>query len=303
MARIEAAFERLVTAYVAAGGTTDEFDPADEAQLDELRRLVAPLRLPNEIEWLWRQFQQHGVPGLIDTNSLASVDLAIGAAPFTSQSRALLTIGSGRATCYLELHDADGAGGGAVWSVEEFARDMHEVAPSLAALVDATAIAWERGIARLSNEHPFPWAAWDEERWERLKADVLPSGRVAGARPAGWLPRWLAAEGLVRADVAPRGATTTIGALHGLGSAWTETQTIRGVVSSMVSSLTASGPIVDDGTGDLAVYVPHAADPFRLLVWRQESELDVRPFPPGMEVEPPFDAAAFGALVVAVRDV
>ena len=225
---IEAALARLVAAYAAAGGTTDEFDPADEAALAELRKRVAPLRLPTDIEQVWRSFQELGVPGIIDTNSLGTVEQARGAMPYTNQSRALLVIGSGRATCYLELADADGANGGAVWTLEEFAPELREVAPSLAALLDATAAAWERGIVRLSKEHPFPWAAWDAEGWEQLKALVLPAGRVAGSRPAGWLPRWLAAEGLTVGDVAPRGPTVTIGKLLAPGAPWKGTETVRG---------------------------------------------------------------------------
>ena len=62
MTMIEAALDRLVAAYMAAGGTTDEFDPVDEAELDDLRRRAAPLRLPVEIEHVWRQFPGTGRP-------------------------------------------------------------------------------------------------------------------------------------------------------------------------------------------------------------------------------------------------
>lgn len=302
MTMIEAALDRLVAAYMAAGGTTDEFDLVDEAELDDLRRRAAPLRLPVEIEHVWRQFQELGVPGIVDANPLGSVELAIGAMGQTFQSRALLVIGSGgRARCFLELDDPDGTGGGAVWTLEEFAPEMHEAAPSLAALFDATAAAWEQGIVRLSEEHPFPWAAWDEEAWDRLKAELLPVGRVAGSRPAGWLPRWLAAEGLTTRDVAPHGPTVTIRDLNARETRWTETETVRGRVRSMVSAM-SSGPVIDDGTGEMVVYVPHEADRFRLLTLGKDTELDVRSFPTGMEVEPPFDPDAFDALAVAVRD-
>ncbi|GEM_PF-4647477 len=302
MTTIEAAFDRLVAAYVAAGGTTDELDPVDAAELDDLRRRAAPLRLPVEIEHVWRQFQALGVPGIVDTHPLGTVELAIGAMGQTFQSRALLVIGSsGRATCFLELDDSGGVGGGAVWTLEEFAPEMHEAAPSLAALFDATAAAWEQGIVRLSEEHPFPWSAWDGSAWDRIKAELLPVGRVAGSRPAGWLPRWLFAEGLTTREVAPRGPTVTIRDLHVRGTRWTETETVRGRVRSMVSAR-SSGPVIDDGTGEMLVYVPHDADRFRLLTLGKDYELDVRSFPAGLEVEPPFDRDAFDALAVAVRD-
>jgi hypothetical protein len=302
MTMIEAALDRLVAADRAAGGTTDEFDPAAEAELDDLRRRAAPLRLPVEIEHVWRQFQEQGVPGSVDTNPLGTVELAIGAMGQTFQSRALLVIGSGgRAGCFLELDDPDGTDGGAVWTLEEFAPEMHEAAPSLAALFDATATAWEQGIVRLSEKHPFPWAAWDEEAWDRLKAELLPVGRVAGSRPVGWLPRWLAAEGLTTRDVTPHGPTVTIGDLKARETPWTETETVRGRVRSMAAAM-SSGSVIDDGTGEMLVYVPHEADRFRLLTWGKDSELDVRSFPAGMAVDPPFDPDAFDALAVAVRD-
>jgi len=302
MTTIEAALDRLVGAYVAAGGTTEEFDPADATELDDLRRRVAPLRLPVEIEHVWRRFQELGVPGIVDTQSLGTVELAIGAMGHTFQSRTLLVIGSGgQTTCFLELDDPDGTGGGAVWTVEEFAFEMHEAAPSLVALIDATAIAWERGIVRLSEAHPFPWAAWDEDAWRRLKTELLPRGRVAGSRPAGWLARWLVAEGLTTADVTPRGPSTTIAKLLAPGVTWRGTETVRGRVTSAVSAAT-DAVVIDDGTGVLAVYLPRDANPFG-LVGDGDIEIDVRRFPPGTEVEPPYDANAFDALAVAVRDV
>jgi hypothetical protein len=299
---IAGALERLLAAYSAAGGTTEEFDPASEAELDALRDLVAPLRLPSEIEYVWRRFQEQGVPGIVDMNSLGTVEQATGAAPYTSLSRVLLTIGSGRATCYLELDDANGHGGGAVWTLEEFAPEMREVAPSLAALLNATAIAWERGVVRLSEEHPFPWAAWNDDAWEQLKSEVIPAGRFAGSRPEGWLPRWLAAEGLTPSDVVPRGPTTKIADLLARGERWTGPETVRGAVTSIVSSTSVAG-VIDDGSGSVVVYVPHDADPFRLLTLGKEAELDVRRFPAHMDVDPPFAADGFDALAVAVRDV
>ena len=302
MVDIETAVERLLTAYVAAGGTSN-FDPADEEDLAGLRTFISPLHLPDQIEYVWRRYQEEGPPGALDMMSLGTVEMAIGAAPYTDQSRALLTIGSGGGRlCYLELNDADGLGGGAVWTLEEFAPQMHEVAPSLAALLDATATAWELGIVRLSKEHPFPWAAWDEPAWHRLKAEVLPAGRVASSRPAGWLPRWLAAEGLTADAVRPRGPTTTIGALLGRGEAWTGIATIRGRVRSLGSTITAVSAMLDDGTGEIAVYVPAIADPSRLLSLDRELEVDVRRFPAGTEVEPPFETGDFAALAVRVRD-
>lgn len=302
MTSVDAAIERLLRAYEAAGGKVEEFDPVAEADLDALRLSVAPLRLPTDIEALWRRFQVDGVPGIIDTHSLAPVEVAIGAQGHTFQSRALLSIGGdGQTRCFLELDDARGAGGGAVWTVDEFAPELREAAPSVASLLDATAAAWERGVARLSPAHPFPWAVWDQDAWARLKAEMLPAGRLAGSRPRGWLPRWLAAERLTAADVEPRGATTTVAALLAAGEGWRTAETIRGRVSSLVSAI-ACGATIDDGTGRMAVYIPREADLFALLRFDHDIELDVRRFPAGTQVEPPFDADGFDGLAVFVRD-
>ena len=302
MTRIEEAIDRLVRAYLTAGGSAAEFDPATAAELDALRQSVAPQLLPREMTVLWGTFQELGVPGIIDTNPLCRVETAIGAQGHTFQSRALLSIGSGgRARCFLELDDAGGSGGGAVWTCEEFSPEMREAAPSLAALLDATATAWERGIVRLSEAHPFPWAAWDEAAWARLKAELLPRGRIAGSRPSGWLPRWLAAEGLIATDVVPRGPSSTIDALLAKGDAWRTAETVRGRVVSLVGA-NASGATLDDGTGRITVYVPPGVDSFALVRFHGDIELDVERFPPNVVVEPPFDADAFDAVARSVRD-
>ena len=254
---IDVALERLLTAYAAAGGTMNDADPASPRELQALRKMVAPLRVPDELEVLWRRFQTEGPPGILDTQSLETLEVAVGAARYSALSRALLVIGAGAGTlCYIELHDARGTGGGGVWTLEEFGSEVHEVAPSLAALLGAVAIAWERGIVRLSEHHPFPWAAWDEPAWEHLKAEVLPAGRKAGARPSGWLERWLEAEGLTAADVAPHGSTATIARLLARGDAWTGAETIRGRVRFVAGNPDFAAVTIDDGSGDMSVYVP-----------------------------------------------
>ena len=93
----------------------------------------------------------------------------------------------------------------------------------------------------------------------------------------------------------------TIPDLKAREAGWTGSETVRGRVLSMVSA-GASVPVIDDGTGETMVYVPHEADRFRLLTWGKDIELDVRSFPTGMEVEPPFDPDAFDLLAVTVRD-
>jgi hypothetical protein len=296
---IARALEHLLAAYSEVAGA-GELDPAREDELETLRTMVAPLRLPDDLEQVWRRFQQDGPPGCLDTLSLGTVDLAIGAAPYSPLSRALLTIGSGGdARCYLELDDPDGTGGGGVWTLREFAPALVRVAPSLATLLEAVALAWEQGIARLSEHHPFPWAIWDEPAWERLKADVLPPPRTAGSRPSGWLPRWLAAEGLTARDIAPRGATATIADLLSSGEAPNGVETIRGRVVGVAGNPEWAVVTVDDATGRVTVDVPPAADRFQLVNLGRDIELDVRRTT--QTIAPlPFEVSA---VAVAVRDV
>ena len=80
--------------------------------------------------------------------------------------------------------------------------------------------------------------------------------------------------------------------------------TAWGIASAASLGSRASRPTrIDDATGELVVYVPRAADPFWLLRFGDDFELDVHRFPAGASVEPPFDANGFDAIARAVRDV
>ncbi len=300
MTDIDAAIERLLRAIDRAGAPAPS-NPASDADLEALRAMVAPLRVPDDLERLWRRFQD-APSQIIDTLELQPVDLTIDFAPYTNQSRALLLIASGGDRHrYVELHGAGDIDGGAVWAGGTFEPELRELAPSVAVLIDVTAVAWERGIVRPIGVVDVPRVKWDEEAWDRLKAELLPAGRVAGARPSGWLPRWLAVEGLDPRDVMPKGPTASIGTLLAQGRMVAQPATIRGRIISLATG-EALAVTVDDGTGEVLVYVPREADRFGIIRIGETFELDVRQIPADLEVVPPFDAAQFDALATTVRD-
>jgi hypothetical protein len=285
----------------ALAGFPSPSDPASEADLARVREMVAPLRVPDDLERLWRRFQD-GPRDIIDTRDLMPIEFVINNALYTNQSRALLMIASGGDQHrYVELHRPEADDGGAVWAGGTFEPELRELAPSLSDLIDVVAVAWERGIVRPTDETEIPMVERDEDAWERLKGELLPAGRVVGATPSGWLPRWLAVEGLEAVDVMPRGPNASIAELLKQGRHF-DSATIRGVFRSGVVTTEAAGLSIDDGTGELLVYVPRDADRFGITRIGETFEFDVRQVPPDLEVVPPFDAAAFHALVTVVRD-
>lgn len=255
-------------------------NPATDADIDALRAAVAPLLVPDELVRLYLRFQE-GPPSLIDGYDLLSTENVIEQRQFQLENpdwpRALLPI------CYeshqfrlLELHDPDGTGGGAVWDAAYADDDLREVAPSLTALLGAAAVGWESGVASPYEYGGYRSVTWDFEAWLAIKARLLPAVRTVGAWPTRWLPRWLAIEGLDPHDAVPRGATATVASLRDdAAPTWTGERTLAGAVTSLMGSGEASSIVLDDGTGELLVYVPRSADPFRLLRVRSPLELDV----------------------------
>jgi hypothetical protein len=298
---IDAAIDRLLRATELAGAPPPS-EPTTEADLEAVRAMVAPLRVPYDLARLWRRFQE-GPRGIIDTLDFLPIELAIDYAPYTNQSRALLMVASGGDQHrFVELHGPEDDDGGAVWASGTFEHEMREVAPSLADLVEVTAIAWERGVVRPTDEIRVPMVEWDEAAWDRLKTELLPAGHVVGATPSGWLPRWLVAEGLEPGDVTPKEPIASISSLLAPGGTQTEPATIRGRITSMVVTADASGVSVDDGTGELLVYVPRGADRFGLTRIGETLEFDIRQAPDDLEVAPPFDSRKLQAVATAVRE-
>lgn len=300
MADVDSSIDRILT-MAAAAGMAASANPASDDDIAALRSAVSPLRLPEDLERLYRRFQD-GPPGLIDGLDLLPISEAIEFREAPEWPKALLTIAYASHWFRLvELHGPEGTGGGAVWEVAFTDLDLREVAPSLADLLDAVATAWERGIPTPFDHDNFRTVEWDPDVWDPVKAELLPKGRVVSVRPTHWLPRWLEFEGLNPRDSVPHGATSTVAALLAAPEAWTETAIVSGRVTSIIGTAFATSAVLDDGTGELVVYVPRAADPFRLLRVRSLLELDVSQFPVDGQIVAPFDAAAFQALATAVR--
>lgn len=300
MTDIDEAIDRLLLA-AAALDLAAPLNPAGEPELDALRAAVAPLRVPNDLVRLWRRLQG-GPPMMIDRLDLMPVSQAVRFRADHDWPDALLTIAyESHQFRLVELEDADGAGGGAVWDAEFSVDEIREVAPSLADLVDAVATAMEQGIAQPYEVGGFRVLDWDRDAWDALKADRWPNCRTVSVRTTRWLPRWLEIEGLDPADALPRGATTTIAALRDLGDAWTAAVTLSGTIRGLTGSAEGSAGPLDDGTGRLFVFVPPEADTFRLLQNGTPLELDVRPFGVDDDVGPTFDPSGFEAVATAVR--
>ncbi len=239
---------------------------------------------------------------MIDRLDLMPVSQAIEFRAIQDAPSALLTVAyESQWSRVVELDDRDGTGGGAVWEGDVGDFELREVAPSLAQLVDAVATAMEQGIARPYEIGGFRVLQWDDEAWDRMRAERWPNRRTVSVRITRWLPRWLEIEGLDPSEALPRGATTTSAALREMGTAWTDTATISGSIRGLVGTAEGGGGPLDDGTGRLFVFVPRTADTFQLLQNGTPLELDVRPFDDGVEVGSTFDRSVFEAVATAVR--
>ncbi len=72
MTDIDAAIDRLIRATHLAGAPAPAA-PASDTDLEAVRAMVAPQRVPDDLEKLWRRFQE-GPHGLIDTLDLLPVE-------------------------------------------------------------------------------------------------------------------------------------------------------------------------------------------------------------------------------------
>jgi len=278
-------------------------NPATDAEIESLRALVAPLRLPEEVERLYRRFQD-GPPSMIDgLDAMLPIATSIEFRRDHDWPHALLSVAyESHQFRFVELHGPDGSGGGTIWSSAYADEHIVEVAPSLSALLEVVAEAWERGVATpYTQADGYRSIEWDFDAWESLKAERLPKPRRVSVRPTRWLPRWLEIEGLDPRDAIPRGATSTVAAVLGQGRAWTDVVTLVGTIRNLVGTGVASSAVLDDGTGELVVLVPRAIDPFRLFRVGGPIALDVRPLTDPGEVPTLFEASAFEAIATAVR--
>jgi hypothetical protein len=197
---------------------------------------------------------------------------------------------------WIELDGPADNAGGAIWRGEYGSPEIDLVAPTLGSLLAAIADGWDAGlfVSDLEEDRPAGTIA-DWNGWRALLAGrfaVLPP--VNAWEPLRWPARWQTLSGLDIRDAEPQGATETIRGLK--DSAPNSTRgpaTIVGQIVALMGTADGSRITVDDGTAQVEVWVPVAADRFRVVRHRDTVELDVvlqRP-----------DAAGIGAIASAAR--
>ena len=199
MTDIDAAIDRLLLA-AAALDLPAPLNPAGEAELEALRAAVGaapPAGRPRA--------PVAATPGQPppDDDRPARPDAGLTGhrvprQPGTGRRRSSRWPTSRSGLAVIELDAPNGTGGGSVWEGDVGDFDLHEVAPSLADLIDAVATAMEIGIARPRDIGGFRILDWDEpglksieNRWCAIgepSASMSPGGRRAGSRSRGWIP-------------------------------------------------------------------------------------------------------------------
>ena len=101
---------------------------------------------------------------------------------------------------------------------------------------------------------------------------LAPFEAIDLARPLSWPPVWQEASGVDAAEATAHGSTTTVRTLRA-GRA--RSGTIVGRIAGLSGTGAGSRAVVDDGTGELVVWCPTPADPFKAVVAGQHVELDV----------------------------
>jgi len=152
-------------------------------------------------------------------------------------------------------------------------------------------VAYESHVFRsvdLETGEVWQWA-WDEDSYELVCPDVATllqfglSGEPERGTPPrridrqvdAWPATWLEASGVDLRDREPRGATHTIASLKETRPGTVPGQVrIAGVVVSLAGAGLDYYPVVDDGTGTLAVRVPAGTTPWTPVHGRR-FELDV----------------------------
>lgn len=300
MPDLDEAIDRLLR-IGAEWNVLEPIRPATDAEIASLQNLVAPLRIPADLEHLWRRLDR-APSRMVDRLDFVPVAQAIEFRKDHDWPAALLTIAyESHQFRFVELDAPDRTGGGAVWDSMYSDDDIREVAPSLADLLDAVATAWEDGIAWPYDVAGFHTTDWDHDAWEGMLAERWPARRRVSVEIVRWPSRWLEIQGIDAADAHPRGATATIAGLRTQGAGWTETATIDGIITGLVGTAEGSRVLFDDGTGQLVVFIPRGADTFQYARNGTRVELDLRPFSASVDVGPTFDPTGFDAVATAVR--
>ncbi|MBO9553176.1 hypothetical protein [Cellulomonas sp.] len=293
---IDAALDRLVAAYDAAG--LPPIRPAGDvgAVLAEIRAEIAPLVLPADLERFWQRVDPASItvaPYPRPTDAAFALrtwkthrDESPGMTP-----RLLFPVAyESWGFLFVELEDGRGSGGPVFdWA---YAGSPFTICfPTLAAYVDllATMIELDEFVRHELETHSYvefdPDGRWKDALNVRL-SDAQPLLHFGYARELdegvrSWPEHWLLADGLTPETRRLRGATSTIADLLRRAAAGdAPVATVRALVTSLAGSGAGSRVAIDDGTGVLDVWCPAAVCAYGPSI-RSEFEFDVvvRPAP------------------------
>jgi hypothetical protein len=270
---IEDALDDFLAAIAEQGKPLPE-EPISAEDLVTVAQAVAPLLFPPSLVATWQRFQSGDstvltwmpmLPALHGLELWRQDFPASVLFPLAYESQEFLLV---------ELTTSTTPGGALFrWGYD--GGPAQPVFPDLETAFACAAAGWRRGV--LST-----WESPTQDAWTRLRttysqaADypehLAPFEAIDLARPLSWPRVWQEASGIDPAAAEPRGKTTTIRALR-------DEQAGRGTIIGRIAGLsgTAAGSraVVDDGTGELVVWCPAAADPFAAIVSGQHVELDV----------------------------
>jgi hypothetical protein len=293
---IDDATERLVAAY--RGARFEQIRRAGrdvDRVLREIRREIAPLRLPEEVERFW-QLVDPATITVAPYPHLTSPEFALESwqmhrDEFPGQTpRALFPVAyESHGFLFVELED-DRGHGGAVLEWAYAGSPFYVRFPTLAAYVDLLATMIELGEFTRHDTHGQSWVEFDpESRWEGAQAVRLTAAqpllgfgdvREIDEDVRQWPERWLASNGLTTQLRALRGASTTVAELLRGAARGVMTGTIRARVTELAGAGAGSRIAVDDGTGILDVWCPVAVCTYGPVIGREfEFDVVVQPNP------------------------
>jgi hypothetical protein len=285
---IEDALDDFLAAIAEQGKPAPE-EPISADDLVTVEEAVKPLLLPPSIVATWLRFQTGDSTVLTWMPMLPALrGLELWRQDFPASILFPLAYES-QEFLLVELTTSTTPGGALFrWGYD--ASPAQPVFPDLETAFACAAEGWRRRV--LST-----WESPTQDAWTRLRATysqaadypehLAPFEEIDLARPLSWPRVWQEASGIDPAAAEPRGKTTTIRALRdGRG-------TIIGRIAGLSGTAAGSRAVVDDGTGELVVWCPAAADPFGAIVSGQHVELDVV----GPAISPPPGICAGAGIV------
>jgi hypothetical protein len=282
---IEGALDDFLAAVAETGGPAPE-EPISAVDLATIEQAVAPLRLPLSLVATWRRFQT-GDSTVLTWMPMHRAVRALEmwreefAGPMPGGPRVLFPLAYESHDFVLVELASNATPGGTLF---RWAYDGGPALPLFADLEAAFACAaegWRRGLLG-SREDPARDGWGELSRTYSQATDypehLAPFEAIDLARPLSWPPVWQEASGVDPAQAQPHGSTTTVRALR-VGRA--SSGTIVGRIAGLSGTGAGSRAVVDDGTGELVVWCPAPADPFKVVVAGQHVEVDVLLTPGG----------------------